>query len=282
MTVYKVLVSNVNSDITFEPPVEADWSQRIDTDEELIILLNRIAIVSSQTKPIEYPEVEITVDSRRAFITIVDGHIYYTERNSNRQNLQVVAENVPDLLKGLHVELEKPPEQKREHVQHQLPRRYKGTGGTGGGVRLAFWLIFCGIFGFCVLYVFKELTDRPSLIQKADFIFQSSGMELFLERHAGLYVNDYREGSLVLELELSGQIHLYELWRSPSEGSFIRVPVTHYKVEYGLHADKPALLAASKYVIVPLESGSLSMYGLTFQRHDGVISELGPVRDTVR
>ncbi|MGB0416762.1 MAG: hypothetical protein ACPGKS_07935 [Coraliomargarita sp.] len=279
MTVYKVLVSHINPDISFEPIPEAPWSQSVPDDEALIVLLNRIAIASSQSKPLEYPEVEITAESRRAFITIVNGHLYYTERNSNRQNLQVVAENIPDLLKGLPVELEKPREETYVRERHQPNRRYHGSGPSGGVFRAVFWGIFIALFAICAIRVFRELSYRPSLFQRPEFIYQKSGATVFMERYAGLYVNEYREGSYVLELEATGELHVYELWRSPKLGTYMRVPVANYAVQYGLHDDEPSLIADSKYLLKPIDPRALSMYGLEFRRHDGAITELGPVTE---
>lgn len=67
----------------------------------MIILLNRVAITSSQHPSHEYPIITVVAGSIRATITVIGGQLYYTDPNAlNRSNIKVVADGVMQLLKG--------------------------------------------------------------------------------------------------------------------------------------------------------------------------------------
>ena len=98
---YQVRLSHINSDYSVVPLPIDTWSTVVEDEDALIIMLNRVAITSSQHPTHEYPVISVAAGSIRATITVIGGQLYYTDPNVlNRSNIKVVAGGALQLLKG--------------------------------------------------------------------------------------------------------------------------------------------------------------------------------------
>lgn len=271
---YKVRLSHINPDFGIEPTPETPWSVDVETDDEMVLLLNRVAITSSQEPAADCPELEILVGSKRLLVTAVGGQLYFTEPYSaNRQSLKVVPDEIIRLLQNKPLE-----EVFIEAEAEEAPVRYSG-GASGGSplFKVILWLILLSIMGLSGGVVWKELSYRPRLVIAPDFIPSLSSDSELLRELYGVYVSEYREGGLAFELAEDGRFKLYEMWYSAKRGRFTLVQVASLDVQIGMHADESALLAGEMHLLLPQEEDVISMHGIAFHRHLGVLEEIGEV-----
>ena len=271
---YKLSVNHIDSDFGFGSGAESQWSTRIESDEALVVFLNRVAIATSTNSIVEHPEIEIPAGCRRAIVTAVDGHLFYTELDANKQHLKVVADEVVHLLKGLPFEpmAEVESEEEAEHERHYAHRN------SNGGIRIIGWSLLLAILAACSFVLWKEIRYRPSLVEQPKFIEVSEGRSEALKELAGIYIHEYREGGMLFEIQGDGRLDFYELWESRTSKGFVRLPLESHELKVGLHQGEEAYLAGELHLIRPTAEGGLELHGLRFSRYDGRTAELGPVR----
>ena len=270
---YKIRLTHIHSDYSVEPTPTKSWSVRIEEDEELVLMMNRVAITSSQHPVVDFPTMEITLGSTRVVVTAVSGQLYYTDPNSpNRQNLKVIAEEAIQLLHGNPLEIVFQPEAEAETSK---PVRYRPSG-MGPWPKAVLLLSMAVIVGFCVKVIKDHLGYRPSLVASIRFIPSIGGGEVFREVH-GIYVDQYREGGLVLEVTKEGHFNLYEMWHSKERGGFILLLIESHEVLVGSQDGQQALLAGEVFLLLPQHGEKLFLNGIMFRRYLGTLKDIGEV-----
>ncbi len=270
---YKLSVTNIDAEFGFGPESSNSWSTYLESDQELVVFLNRAAIATSTSGGADYPEIEISVDQRRAVVTVIDGHLYYTELDAHKHNLKVIAEDVVKLLKGASFEPSSDDEAEEPNEQlHYTHRR------SGESLRLFVWCVLLGIIGSCAVIIWSEIRYQPRLVEAPKFVETSAGYTDKIQNLAGVYVNELREGGMIFEIRSDGGFNIYELWESDSKSGFMRMPVESHELKIGRQGDQIAYLAGEIHLIMPRKDGALVLHGLVFHPFDGKARDLGPVR----
>lgn len=280
---YHLRLSNISRNFSLEDGAEVLWTIDVDSPEEFARILNRVAIATSGTERpvVDFPEVEVTVGTRRAVITSIGGELYYTDpRSPNRQNLKVVPEEALRLLDNLPLEqvFGSGPTEEEEDA---APRaRYKGAPGRGRFRRA----LLAGLFVItmvCLYTVWDTLSYEPRLYVKPDFSPAPRDRgEALLAEWTGVYVSEYREGGRVFELERDGRFEMFELWHSAEESGFRLYPVQRTAAVPGTTDGEPVFLIDGAHLLKPLADDRMELHGVPFERHFGSIGQLGEIAES--
>ncbi len=276
---YTVHFSHINPDFSVEQRPEAPWSMEAESDEDMIFLMNRVAVTTSQCKVLDFPEMEITVRNKRVTVTSIEGLLYYSDPSSaNRRNLKVVPEEVIRLLADVPLEEVFRDASDSEEVR-SVPYCRKSNGKRV--FRLVVFCVMGAALGFLGRVVWKELIEKPSLLRIGHFIPSIEGNEKILEECSAVYVNEYAEGGLAFQLTENGQADFYEIWYSQERQHYVLVPTESLKVQVGTHAGETALLAGQIHLMLPRQDReSIYLHDLLYRRHHGLLQDLGEVLQT--
>ena len=181
---YKVRLSQINPDFSFQPPPEGDWTNTIEDDDGLIFLMNRVAVAASQDALVDFPEIEITKGSRRVNVTAVSGQLIYNDAHtSSRQNLKVIPDEVIRLLEG------KPLDEvflDADEKEIEAPEvRYRKSIGTPKFKAMAL-AVMLGSLCWAAFVIKQEYGTSETLIGTPRFIHNTEGAEEVLKNYQGV------------------------------------------------------------------------------------------------
>jgi len=278
---YKVSVTHINSDLTAEPPPEGPWEEVLHTDEALVLLLNRVAVATTQTTFLDIPQVEITVGHKRATVSAIAGQLFYNDAHSkNHQNLKVIADEVLGLLADKPLEeifTDSTEDDKEEGVDRYL-MNYRSTG-LSSMFSFIFLLVLCSVIGICGRVLWLEFSIQPSLIKPNQFIPILDGEAEIIRKYSDIYVNEYREGGSVFEIDETGLIVFYELWYSEEVNGFVLKQTESFDLQVGTEMNEVAMLAGEYHLLLPKGPDLISLHDLEYKRLRGQLGELGQVVD---
>ena len=278
---YQVRLSHINSDYSVVPLPIDTWSSVIEDDDDLIIMLNRVAITSSQHPTHEYPIITVVAGSIRATITVIGGQLYYTDPNAlNRSNIKVVADGVLQLLKGSSFESVLQSEAamiSQEAESADWSRRSRVGPNVRGHLLVVLLVVLLAVLSNTVMSTWKQLTGSPNLVPIFEFT-PGTIAGGSIRAYSGLYVEGYQEGGKVMELTDEGQFKLYEMWRSAGLAGFTLKQVESLPLRLGSQGDKPALMAGDFYLLLPKGEDSMLLSGVLFQRHLGALDNIGELQ----
>lgn len=270
---YDIRVSHVAEDYTISDEGSELWACRIGDPGDLKLLLNRVAIATTQYPVVDFPEVRISWDSHHVHIRAINGALYYTElKSDHRRDLVVTPDEVVRLLEGQPVEqaLRRDPGE-----EDYIPPASGGQLGTGQFKRallvLSLVLLVASIF-----YSWRTLSEQVRLVKAPNFVPTMENEGELLRQYADVYVSEYREGGAVFELTEDGRFSIYELWYSPAEEEYNLVPVDSYRASGGLYKGAPALLAGEAHLL-ELSGDKIFLQGVPYERHGKQLSSLGDV-----
>lgn len=274
---YQVRLSHIHPDYSVEPPPVDTWSAVVEGDDDLIVMMNRVAITSSQNPSHEYPVIDVVAGSIRATITVIGGQLYYTDPNApNRSNIKVVADGALLLLHGSSFESVLQAEAAMEDEAPATTGAYRPSG-IGPRVRATLLVVLLTIFGCMVTTTWQQLAYRPSLVP--DFEFTPGAIAgVGIRAYSGIYVEGYQEGGQVLELTDEGQFKLYEMWHSTELAGFTLIQIESLPLRLGSQGDKPALMAGDFFLLLPRDEDRILMSGVLFRRHIGALGDVGKVQ----
>ena len=277
---YQVRLSHIHPDYSVEPPPTDTWSAVVEEDDDLIVMLNRVAIASSQNPSHEYPVIDVVAGSIRATITVIGGQLYYTDPNApNRSNIRVVADSALQLLHGSSLESVLQAEAAMDDDDDESPvasGEYRRSG-VGPRARATLLTVLLTVLTCLLATSWKQLTYRPSLVPDYEFTPRAiAGMEM--RAYSGIYVEGYQEGGQVLELTDEGQLKLYEMWHSTETSGFTLRQIESLELRLGAQGDKPALMAGEFYLLLPRGDDRILMSGVLFRRHIGSLGDIGKVQ----
>lgn len=273
MMPYDIRVSHITSEYTIEPDQTQEWSVTLSNRDEIILLLNRIAIATTQYPVVEFPEVKITRETRRVIIRAISGQLYYSEVHSDtRKDLKVIPEEAIRLLEGQSIEQAFA---RKEEVEAYLPGASQHSRSSKLVSRLIMSLCTV-IFFAAAFYSWSVWSQTSSLITTPRFIhiLENEG-ELFRE-YADVYISEQREGAMVFELLDDGTLTIYELWFSTERNRFVLFTLESHRVLGGLQGGEPALLAGD-FHLFQLASEGMVLHGTVFTRYHKPLSTLGEV-----
>jgi hypothetical protein len=273
---YQVRLSHIRPDYSVEPPPTETWSAVVEDDDDLIVMMNRVAITSSQNMSHEYPVLDVVAGSIRATITVIGGQLYYTDPNApNRSNIKVVADGALQLLHGSSFEsvLQAEVVDDQETFAAGAYRR-PGIGPRVRGVLLVILLV--SLLG-AVSFTWQQLTHRARLVPSAEFV-PGAVAGLSIRAYAGVYFEGFQEGGIVLELTNEGLFKLYRMWHSAETGGFTLKQVESLSVKLGAQYGKPALMADEYYLLLPRRDEKILMGNTLLQRHQGALEDIGELR----
>ena len=191
---YQVHLSHINADYSVVPLPIGTWSSLLEDDDDLIILLNRVAITSSQHPSHEYPIITVVAGSIRATITVIGGQLYYTDPNAlNRSNIKVVAVRVMQLLKGSSFESVLQSDAATILEEAELAGNKSRRLWFGPRVRGHLLVVLLAVLSNTVISTWKQLTAAPNLVPVFDFTPGAIAGES-IRAYSGLYMEDYQEG----------------------------------------------------------------------------------------
>ncbi|MDP4644290.1 MAG: hypothetical protein NWS71_07605 [Opitutales bacterium] len=272
---FKVRLSHINPDFTVEPVPEGSWTDEMADDDALIYLMNRVAVSEHGQTLVEFPEIEITKGSQRVTVTSVKGQLFYNDPHSaNRQNLKVVPEEVIRLLQ------DKPLDEvfTNDSEQHEAPTiKYQKKSTVAQVFGVLALLGMAVVMFICGRVILHEFTYRPSLIVEPKFIHTMEGEQVALKKYSGVFVSEYREGGLVFQLLDNGHSDFYEMWWSPERNRFILILTESHDTLVGINEGKLAFLAGDYHLILPTDSQTMTLHGITYQRHEGSLDDVGEV-----
>lgn len=270
---YEIKVSHIRENYTITDKHSEVWTRTIEDVEELKLVLNRVAIATTQYAVVEFPELEIKCESRRVQVRVISGKLYYTEvGSSHRKDLVVIPEEIIRLLEGQSVE-------QALHRDSEEDVYIRPTRGSGYGTKKfknVFLLICSVVFLITLVYSWISLTQQARLIEPPRFVPTLDHQGELLRKYADVYVSELREGATVLELTDSGEFSLYELWYAPARKKYILMQVEAHSVSAGLFRGEPALLGGAVHLI-ELQNDSISLHGIAYKRYGKALSELGEV-----
>jgi hypothetical protein len=274
---YQVSLSNIHPDYSVDPPPTDTWSAVVEDDDALIVMMNRVAIASSQNQSHEYPVLDIVTGGIRATITVIGGQLYYTDPSTpNRSNIKVVADGALKLLHGSSFEsvLQAEAEIESEAARSSAPYR---PSVIGPRLRLVLWIVLFASIGTSLTLLWRGLTYRPRLVPTSEFV-PGAIDEMSLRSYTGIYVDGYQEGGRVLELTPEGQFILYEMWHSAGSESFTLKQVESLSMTLGTQYGEPALMVEEFYLLQPRTEGRILMGGVLFEPHVGALGDIGTVQ----
>jgi len=278
---YQVRLSHINSDYSVVPLPIGTWSSVVEDDDDLIIMLNRVAITSSQHPSHEYPVISVAAGSIRATITVIGGQLYYTDPNAlNRSNIKVVADGVLQLLKGSSFESVLQSEAAMLNGEAKLAdksRRSRVEPSVRRHLLVVLLVVLLAVLCNTVISTWKQLTGGPALVPIFEFTSGAIAGES-IRAYSGLYVEDYQEGGKVIELTDEGQFKLYEMWRSADLAGFTLQQVESLALRLGSQGDEPALLAGDFYLLLPKGDDRILLNGILFRRHFGALADIGELQ----
>ncbi len=274
---YTLTVRHINEDFSIPSSTDTtEWQTSFEDNADLILFLNRVAIATSQSAPVDFPEIEIFVDQsfNRFLVKAIQGQLYFTDPHSqNRRDLKVIPEEAIRLLAG------KPLEEVFLHEGEDLgytPIPQKKSRWPVFLLRQAIVLISIIVVVLSLRYTINEVQERESLIEVPRFVQDLESEGPLLRAYADVYVSEYREGATVFELERDGTFTLYELWFSQGQNGFVLVPVASHEVSAGLHNGRPAFLAG-QYHLLKLKDESIELHDVNYRRHGKKLSTIGEV-----
>lgn len=272
---FKVRLSHINQDFTIEPAPNGSWTDEIADDDALVYLMNRVAVAGHGQALVEFPEIEITKGSLRVTVTSVKGQLFYNDPHSkNRQNLKVVPEEVIRLLQ------DKPLDEvfTDDSDPHEMPTvKYQKKSVLTQTLSTLSLLGMLAVIFVCGRVILREFTYRPSLIVEPKFIHTIEGEHAAFKKYSGVFVSAYREGGLVFQLLDNGQFDFYEMWWSPSRNRFILILIESHDTLAGISEGKLAFLAGDYHLIIPADTQSMTLHGITYSRHAGSLNDVGEV-----
>ena len=278
---YQVRLSHINSDYSVVPLPIGTWSSVVEDDDDLIIMLNRVAITSSQHPSHEYPVISVAAGSIRATITVIGGQLYYTDPNAlNRSNIKVVADGVLQLLKGSSFESVLQSEAAMLNGEAKLAdksRRSRVEPSVRRHLLVVLLVVLLAVLCNTVISTWKQLTGGPALVPIFEFTSGAIAGES-IRAYSGLYVEDYQEGGKVIELTDEGQFKLYEMWRSAELAGFTLQQVESLPLRLGSQGDKPALMAGDFYLLLPKGDDRILLNNILFRRHSGPLDNIGKLQ----
>ena len=278
---YQVRLSHINSDYSVVPLPIGTWSSVVEDDDDLIIMLNRVAITSSQHPSHEYPVISVAAGSIRATITVIGGQLYYTDPNAlNRSNIKVVADGVLQLLKGSSFESVLQSEAAMLIGEAKLAdksRRSRVEPSVRRHLLVVLLIVLLAVLCNTVISTWKQLTGGPALVPIFEFTPGAIAGES-IRAYSGLYVEDYQEGGKVIELTDEGQFKLYEMWRSAELAGFTLQQVESLPLRLGSQGDKPALMAGDFYLLLPKGDDRILLNNILFRRHSGPLDNIGKLQ----
>jgi len=278
---YQVRLSHINSDYSVVPLPIGTWSSVVEDDDDLIIMLNRVAITSSQHPSHEYPVISVAAGSIRATITVIGGQLYYTDPNAlNRSNIKVVADGVLQLLKGSSFESVLQSEAAMLNGEAKLAdksRRSRVEPSVRRHLLVVLLVVLLAVLCNTVISTWKQLTGGPALVPIFEFTSGAIAGES-IRAYSGLYVEGYQEGGKVIELTDEGQFKLYEMWRSAELAGFTLQQVESLALRLGSQGDEPALLAGDFYLLLPKGDDRILLNGILFRRHFGALADIGELQ----
>lgn len=274
---YKVCLSHIHPDYSVEPPPTETWSAVVETDEDLVILLNRVAIVSSQNLSHEYPVLDVVAGSIRATITVIGGQLYYTDPNApNRSNIKVVADGALQLLHGSSFESVLQAEAAMQNETAAAGRVYRRAG-LGPRARAILLVVLLVLFGSSMTVIWKQLSYRPRLVPVHEFVPGAIAEER-IRAYSGIYWEGHKEGGTVLELTSEGLFKLYRMWRTADHAGYSLRQVESLPLRLGSQGGQPALMAGNFYLLLPRSEGRILMGGVRYHRHFGTLGEIGELQ----
>jgi len=270
---YEIKVTHICEDYTISDEHSEVWTRTIENPGELTLLLNRIAIATTQFPVVELPEVHITWDHHHILIRVIGGKLYYTElRSNNRRDLVVTPDEAIRLLEGQPV----------EKALHRDPKEDVYIRPTSGGnlstkkFKNVLLVVSLLLFAASAFYCWRSLSEQVRLVEAPNFVPTMEEEGKLLRQYADVYVSQFREGSTVFELTEEGKFTVYELWYSPKQKIYNLVPVDSYRVAAGLHRGEPALLAGEMHLL-KLSGDRIVLHGIPYERHGKKLSSLGDV-----
>lgn len=271
---YEIRVTHICEDFTITDVHSEVWKRSIDNSDDLTLLLNRVAIATTQFSVVEFPEVQIQWESRRVLIRAISGKLYYTEHgSSHRKDLVVVPEEILRLLEGQSVEqaLHRDPE---EDV-YSRPA-FAGSAYGSSKFKRNFLLLTLIIFGCSLYYSWNVLTESSTLLESPRFVATMEKQGELLRQYADVYVSELREGATLFQLTEEGKFTTYEMWFSKDRKKRVLIPMEVHQVVAGFYKGEDALLAGEIHVL-QLKADTIVLHGMTYKRFGKKISELGEV-----
>ncbi|CAA6690579.1 MULTISPECIES: hypothetical protein [unclassified Lentimonas] len=273
---YRIRLSHINRDYSVEPIPTESWAAVIEDDEELVIMLNRVAITSSQNPSHEYPVMDVVAGGVRATITVIGGQFYYTDTNvPNRSNIKVIAEGAVKLLQGSPLENVQQDVEVLVANESGLAHVYRPSR-LGARLRHLLWGVLLITLISVGIFIVKELKDQPSLVPDQAFVAEPiDGMTL--RAYSGVYLEAIQEGAQVFELTDDGRFQLYEMWQSTESGAYKLVMIESLPIRLGTHANRPALMAGDFFLLLPGAEDRILLGGVQFDHHLGELEDIGRV-----
>ena len=274
---YNVCLHHIRPDYSVEPPTADSWSTVVEDDDDLIVMMNRVAITSSQNPSHEYPVIDVVAGSIRATITVIGGQLYYTDPNApNRSNIKVVADGALKLLHGSSFESVLQAEAEIESEAARSSAVYRPSL-IGSRLRSVLLIVLFASLGTSLILLWRGLTYRPRFVPAFEFV-PGAIDEMNLRSYTGIYVDGYQEGGRVLELTPEGQFILYEMWYSAEFDSFTLKRIESLPMTLGSQYGEPALMVEDFYLLQPRAEGRILMGGVLFAPHVGSLGDVGTVQ----
>ena len=277
MDSYKVRVSDINPDFSWDPEPVGTWLKVCEHQDDLVLLLNRIAIATTQGCGAEPPVAEITWGSQRVRVQVLNGFLYYSDLAcTSRSNLKILAEEVVSLLSGEQTDAGLQGYQAVADQERSCDTeiRYRANSHRG---RFFLLVACCAVTAFCGYLVLNALLSKPLLVGPPPFTSQEIAGDSLLSDLCGVYVSDFRDGGYVCEIHPEGDFVLYEMWRLERRAGFVLVVVETLALLEGMHYDAPALLAGGVRLIRPLKDGDISMQNIRMMKYAGSVKEIGEI-----
>ena len=270
---YDIRVSHIGEDYATTDEDSHVWTRTIEEPSELILLLNRIAIATTQFPFVDFPEVRISWDSHHVDIRVINGKLYYTElKSSHRKDLVVTPDEVIRLLEGQPVEQAL----RRDPQEDVYIRPISGGNFDTRRIRNAFFWASLALLAASIFYSWRSLSQQVLLVKAPHFVHTMENEGELLRKYADVYLSELREGGTVFQLTEDGKFSTYELWYSRSEKAYNLVPTGSFHVSAGLHQGEPALLAGEIH-LMELSGDKIVLHGKPYQRYGKELSTLGDV-----
>ncbi|HKK18026.1 MAG TPA: hypothetical protein VJ952_05020 [Opitutales bacterium] len=270
---YEIRVSHIREDYTISDEHSEVWTRTVEDLEDLKLMLNRIAIATTQFPVVEFPEIRISWDSHHVHIRAIKGKLYYTElKSNNRKDLVVTPDEALRLLEGQP--LEQALRRDEEEDAYVRPRAGSGFGTIRlKKILLALSLLLIAGSSF---YIWKSLSQQVQLVKAPHFVHTMEEEGELFRKYADVYVNELREGSTVFEVSKSGILSIYEMWYSPAGKVFNLIPAGEYRLSAGLHRGQPAFLAG-EYHLLELHDDKIMLHGMPFERYGKKLTSIGKI-----
>jgi len=272
MHVFRVRVAHLTEDFTLPSESSCTWSCLIKDAEELKRLLNRVAIATTQLAVVEFPEVEIGIDSRRILVRAIEGKLFYSEPESrNRRDIEVVPSEVIRLLEGESVMQALRRDDEADFYRRQSSHKARRSQSS---FKIALLLVSCVSFVLALSYSFQGEAGSAGLVEPPDqFEPVDYGGEIF-RRFADVYISELREGATVIEIKETGECVFYELWQLEDGDRYSVAPVMALSASAGFHLGQPALLAG-EYHLLRFHNDDLRLHGIHYKRYGKELATLG-------